>query len=377
MQSTSADVVVVGGGVIGSAVTYFLAKAGLSVALLERDRVGAHTSSVAAGILGPTAESRGAGPFFEMGLASLRMFRDLAPALREESGVETEFSQCGVLRVASSESEEAALRARAEALVSAGLDAQWLGPEDLAHLEPGLASGLSGGLWCPQEGQVSSARLTIAFAQAAARRGATILEGTPVLGLVTEGGRVRGLRTTRGVVAAERVVLACGAWTGCLEDGLPLRVPVEPERGQLMVVQKVPTPVRSVVFHGHTYLVPKADGTVLVGATSERVGFDRRTTVGGVLHVLEQAQRLLPGLVEAELVGTRAGLRPASPDGLPLLGPVPGWDDLYLAAGHYRNGILLSPITGHLMAQVVLGHSPDLDLGPFAPGRFIRSKTGD
>ncbi|MBI4497630.1 MAG: glycine oxidase ThiO [Chloroflexi bacterium] len=367
-----AEVVVVGGGAIGGAVAYALSRAGVRVTLLEARRIGDGASGAAAGMLTPLAEAPQPGPFADLALHSLRRFPALAQELREVAGMDIEYVPSGVLRVATSEEHERTLQEALTWQRALGLDLRWLGPEQVRSLEPDLAPEVRGGVFSPEEGHVHSLRLTEALAQAAARLGATVRVGTPVVGLTRHNGRVTGVRTAEGAVAADQVVLAAGSWTGLLAHELGVAAPVRPVKGQILSLALVPCPLRRVVYgSGVGYLVPRRDGSVVVGATQEEVGFDMRVTAQGLAALLRGATQLVPALAGAEVRQTGAGLRPGTPDGLPILGPVPGWEGISIASGHFRNGILLSPITGHLMAELITTGKTSLPLDPFSPGRFL------
>ncbi|MCG8588140.1 MAG: glycine oxidase ThiO [Proteobacteria bacterium] len=366
----SFDVVVVGGGVIGCATAYALAGEGHRVGLLERDHLAAHASGAAAGMLAPLSEASGPGPFLSLGLEALAEFPALCARLVELSGVDPEFEASGVLRVATGESEADELESRASRLPGCGL--QWLDAGAARALAPGLSSDVVGALWSPQEAHVRSPLLAEAYARAAEALGARILAGSLVLGIATGRGRVEGVETSQGRVAAPAVVVCTGAWAAELYGWLPAErgfaPPVAPVRGQIVSIESPHPAPRAIVWSGSTYLVPKRDGSLVVGATEERVGFDCRLTAEGVEGLLASARRVLPTTASARFRGGFAGLRPASPDGLPLIGPVPGTEGLWLAAGHHRNGVLLSAVTAARVADGVLGK--DSDGGPFAPARF-------
>jgi glycine oxidase len=364
-----ADVVIVGGGVIGCSIAYHLASAGASVTLFERNEVAGEASGAAAGMLAPLSESPRPGPFVELCLASLRLFPTLADALREETGIDIEYLPSGILRVALTEDEERELRHRLEWQRSLGLPLEWVDSEALRRLEPRLTPA-RGALYSPQEHQVSAGRLTQALAQAAARRGVVFEQGVAVTGLLTHGRQVTGLRTSSGKVSAGRVVLAAGSWTGAFARRLGVPLPVRPVRGQMLAYADSAQTLRHIVWGEAAYLVPKANGFLFVGATVEDVGFRSATTVRGQRGLQRGARGLVPSLAHSEIASFWAGLRPGSPDGLPILGPVPGWDGLTVASGHFRNGILLSPITGRLMAQLLTEGRTEVSLAPFSPARF-------
>jgi glycine oxidase len=249
-----------------------------------------------------------------------------------------------------------------------GLAAEWLEPAEARELEPGLSPDIAGGLWLPDESQVHAPRLTQALALQAVRLGATVLEGMPVGSLENADGRVTGVRTTSGGISAGAVVLAAGAWSSFVQGG---HAAVEPVKGQMVAGTLSPAcSPRHIVWGPGAYLVPKPDGQLLVGATEEPGCFDTRPTLGAIAGLVQSGSRVLPSLANMPLNTAWAGLRPASPDRRPLLGPVPGVEGLFLATGHFRNGILLAPLTAKLMAELILDGIGDATLAPYSPERF-------
>jgi len=367
----TADVLVVGGGVVGCAAAFVLAREGLRVALLERDALCAHASGVAAGMLLPTGEARGRGALLRFGLRSLALFPELCAELRDLSGIDPEYEACGALHVAQSEVGEAALRRRAAELPECELE--WLGPEAARRAEPRLAPALRGALWSAREAHVNGERLTRAFAGAAQELGARVETGVAARGLLQQAGRVVGVASSAGERFAGQVVVCTGAWAGELAGwpGAAFRPPVEPVRGEIVALEGPQPPLASLVCGEQVYLVPRRDGSCLLGATQERAGFDARPTAGGVGELLRAGAALVPTLARAAFLGARAGLRPGSPDGLPLIGAVPGAPGLLVAVGHFRNGVLLSPETARLLADLATGKDPGEEARAFAPGRFL------
>ncbi len=361
------DVIVVGGGAVGCAAAFFLARAGVSVTLLERDELASHASGAAAGMLAPICESSGEGTLFELGVRSLEMFPPLAAELRELSGIDPQYVPSGLLRVALSEPEAGHLREQAERLHGFGLE--WLEPAAAAGREPLLSPEQRGALWSPREGHVYSPLLTRAYAGSAARLGARLETGVPVTGLLADRGRVRGVRTAAGDRPAGHVVLCTGAWTRFCAAWAQVDLPVEPVRGQILALHGPRPAFRSIVWGEGAYLVPKLNGLVVVGATEERAGWDCRTTAAGVGTLLAAAPRLIPALGDCGFSHAWAGLRPDTPDHLPAVGSLPGVDGLTVAAGHYRNGVLLSPVTGELLRRALLeGEEPP---GALSPARLL------
>lgn len=343
------DIVIVGGGIIGCAIAYECSRRGAGVTLLERDFVGCGATGVAAGMLAPQAEAEHPGPLVDLGVASRGMFERLVADLREDTGVQVDLDLGGILRVTADEAGAAELRGRAEWQRALGLAVRRCDVAEVRELAPGLTGAPAEALWVP-DGRVDAFALARALALAARARGATIREGVGVLSL-----RPGAVTTTEGTVSGSAIVLAAGAWTGALAGA-----PVVPVKGQRLLLRvSGPPPCRLPLFGDSCYLVPKVGGHWLVGATMEpAAGFDRRVTLGALGDLARAAGTLCPDLVAAEPVEFRAGLRPCTPDGLPLLGPVPGLPGVWIAAGHCRNGILLAPLTAQRMADAILNGSP-------------------
>ena len=362
-------VIVIGGGVIGCSIAYFLAGAGANVTLVERGKVGSGASDVAAGMVAALSENLAMGEPLNLALQSRALLLDLLPSLQAESGIDVEYRSPGILHVAVTEDEESELRGRLEWQEPLGMDVRWLGAQEVRRAEPALGEGVRGALFSPNEGHLNSRRLVRAYAQAAARRGANILQDTEVMGLTLQGNRVTGVKLAAGEMEADWVVMASGAWAGRCGEWLDLDIPVQPVRGQILSTRILPSPISSIVWRGITYLVPKADGAIVIGTTRERVGFIESSTLRGVSGILAGAIELVPAVADAELGHVWAGLRPGSPDDAPMLGPVGGWDGLLLAVGHYRSGILLSAATGKLIADCITKGDGSAML-PFALSRF-------
>ena len=365
---TRPDVIVVGGGVVGSAVAWSLARRGVAVRLLERDSVAAHASGAAAGMLAPISEAAPDTALRRAALAALEVFPGVVEELESTSGVDPEWVQSGVLRVAHDASAAVGLRARAERDAEHGV--VWLEGAEARAAAPGLAETCPGATWSPREAHVRSPLLTEAFVRSAEARGAQIEAGVPVTGLTIEAGRVRGVETAAGRLAAGGVVLCAGCWTTAATAWAGARVPVEPVRGQIVSLDAPSPPFAPIVWGADTYLVPKRDGSVVVGATEERAGFEVRVTAEGVGTLLEAATSLVPPLAKSGFRGAWAGLRPAAPDRLPVVGALPAVEGCWVASGHHRNGVLLSPVTAEWIADEVEGKGVASLAAPFDPARF-------
>ena len=367
------DAVIVGAGVIGLSCAWRLARRGLAVRVLERDLPGAGASGVAAGMLAPVGEaSWGEEDLLALGLRSHALWPSFAAELAEASGREIGFLGTGALHVALDRDEAEVLRRRFELMRSLGLEAEWLRATRCRALEPGLATAISAGISAPHEAALDPRRLVEALRVAAERAGADVRVGSEVAAVILQGGAARAVRTTDGTEhRGGAVVLAAGAWSG--SDLLPggFSPPIRPVKGQILTLRAAAgSPVcERIVVSERVYMVPRGDGRLVVGATVEEKGFDLRVTAGGVHELLREAYRALPEIAEAELVETVAGLRPGSPDNAPIVGRS-GVDGLLLASGHFRNGILLAPVTAEGIAAELAGGDPIEELKVADPGRF-------
>jgi len=362
-EKRSFDAIFVGGGVIGLCCAWYAARRGVRVAVLERGEPGAGATGVAAGMLAPVGElSFGEPELLEMTLAAARLHPEFVAELEAETGMSTGYERLGALHVALDRDEAAQLRRVHELQRSLELDAEWLAPRACRELEPGLTPSFNGGVHARGEAAIDPRRLTAALLAALAASGVEVRGGTEVVDGLFDGGRLRGVRTVAGEkLNADAVVLASGAWSGAAA-WLPehARPPVRPVKGEVLELRMregAAPPAGRIVASEHVYLVPRDDGRLIVGATVEERGFDTEVSAGGVLELLREAYRLLPEVAEMELVGATAGLRPGTPDNLPLIGPG-AIDGLLLATGHYRNGILLAPLTGETIAALLAGESP-------------------
>jgi glycine oxidase len=363
-----ADVVIVGGGIIGCATAYYLARAGASVLLLERGRIGGEASHAAAGMLAPLCEAKQPGPFMDLLVAALADYPAAVEDVERASNLTTGYRRCGILRTAFTEDEVTRLDAAARLYALAGLPHLRLTPEEARREEPALSPDVRSALLSPDEGQVIPRQITQAFRRGAVAHGATLREYAAVRSLVVRDGRVRGVEVSDGVVEASTVVVAAGAWSSLLPGAC--RLPIQPVRGQIAALRSVPFPVRRVLYSFDGYIVPWPEGRLVLGATQEDAGYDARTTVEGIEKVLAGGKRLLPGLRHAEIDAAWAGLRPAAPDEAPVLGPAAGCDNLWLATGHFRNGILLGPYTARLLAESLVSGRLDRRLAAFSPQRI-------
>jgi glycine oxidase len=366
------EVAIVGGGVIGSAIAYFLRQTGVEVTLIERAEIAAEASSAAAGLLSPLGAFEEPGVFVDLVMASRVLILRLIPELEDLSGESMEYRERGSLRLASNDQETARLRALLDVWQALGWQVNWLTGEEVRALEPRLAKSLVGAVQAPEESSIRPPGVTRAYAGAACKLGARLLEYTEVTGFERSGSRVVALRTSQGGrIACGQLVIATGAWSADMGRWLDLTVPVEPVRGQILALQQPPRPLEQILFGREIYLVPKPDDTIFVGATSERAGFDRRITAAGISWLLSSAIDLMPELAEAPIARMWAGLRPWSADGKPILGHAPGWENVILATGHSGMGFETSAISGQSIAELLTtGQIPAL-IRPFTYERFL------
>ncbi len=364
-----------GGGVIGCAVAYELGRRGLEVCVLERREVGLGATQASAGMLAPFIEAEHAGPLRRLGSRSLELYDQFVADVVGDSGDSVPYDRCGTIEVATDSDSVARLERSARDLSMAGVGCRLLDGSEAVVDEPHLSRQVSGALLVPSHGFVGAVPLTAALRRAAARCGVSFQSPCTVrrLAPTPEGIEVQ---TDSGRRLSDVVVLAAGSWNDKVgvEDGASPRV--KPVRGQLLRLRwPAGPPLTKVVWSSGCYVVPWPDGTTLVGATVEDVGFDERATVAGVSGLLDAVREILPATTRAEFEAVRVGLRPSTGDDLPIVGWSHAVPKLLYATGHYRNGVLLAPLTARLVADLVLDASPDPILDTLAPGRFEAAAT--
>ncbi len=370
-MSRPADVVVIGAGIIGCAVAYELATRGLTVSILDDRPVGAGATQASGGMLAPYSEALDNGPLLELGKRSLDLYDSFVARVEGDSGMRVGYDRSGTLHVARTEESLQSLSSLHETIGTRQTASYLLSAAETRTLEPAIAADALGGLSIPSQGLVSALDLTCALAEAARRRGAGRSEPAIVRRLASGGGSVE-IATEGGAMSAGAVVLAAGAWSGQIEIDGADRVPVRPIRGQLLHLGWKGTPLARITWDDRCYLVPWRDGTLLVGATVEDAGFDERTTVAGVRDLLDAACDLIPHAWTATLLSIRAGLRPAGPDPLPIVGWSAAVPHLMYATGHYRNGVLLAPLTATIVADAMVDGTQDPALELITPSRLGR-----
>jgi len=372
----SADVVVIGGGVIGLTIARALALRGVSdVLVVERARLGKEASSAAAGMLAPQAEADEADAFFNLCCQSRDMYPTFAAALREETGIDSELDRTGTVYLAFTDDDQREIEHRHDWQVRAGLTVQKLSPTDARTLEPCIAESVRGALKFPNDIQVENRRLLSALVAANENLGVRLMTGMTVESIRINRGRIEGAETSQGFVSTGKIVVSGGAWSSLIKilNACSPNPRIEPVKGQMVCFDSTdsrPNITRHVIYSPRGYLVPRRDGRVLAGSTTEHVGFDKEVTASGVHSILSSALEISPRISDLPLIGVWAGLRPRAHDGLPVLGPGEEIRGLVFATGHYRNGILLAPITGELIADAIVDNVVSPDLGAFSPDRF-------
>lgn len=363
--------IVVGAGAIGTSIAYQLAKGGVRVMIFERGQVGDGATGASAGMIQINPDRTTPPALSTLGLESARLYPALATELLDRTGMDIGFRAAPLLHVALHDAEEPGLRAHRGWQVEHGVAVAWVDRSAALDLEPALNPEIRAALYYPENRQLLPRNLARGLARAAVDLGAILREGVAVDRLLTDGDRVIGVAIGGDVVHSGEVVIANGAWASAWSDALRTPIPVRPVRGQMVALRTTGTPLRNVVSSIEGYVLTKPDGSTYVGSTVEEAGFDARPTAAGIAGLLARVPRLVPRLADAAFVSAWAGLRPGTSDGLPLLGRVPGWQGVTIAAGHFRDGILLAPITGEVIADLLAQRRPRLPLDAFDPSRFL------
>jgi glycine oxidase len=370
MSGRPADVVVVGAGIIGCSVAWELARRGAAVQIVDDRNPGMGATQASAGVLAPYVEAREGSALLPLAIRSFGLYDEFIERITADSGITVQFRRTGTLNVAIQEDDLSRLRATADLLTRRSVACELVDGDGARRAEPLVADDAIGGLLIPGQGFVVASELTRALATAARRHSAQLVEGGRVRRIARKNGDLI-VETGRGTLTGNAVVLAAGSWVGQIEiAGAAARPPVRPVRGQLLHVGWNGPAVRRVTWGERCYLVPWDDGTLLIGATVEEAGFDERATVAGVRDLLEAACDLVPHTWTASFLGARVGLRPGTPDDLPIIGASTALPNLMYAAGHYRNGVLLAPLTAQLVADAMLENRIDPALAAVSPGRF-------
>ena len=364
------DILIVGGGVIGTSIAYYLRKRDVDVTLLERGEIGGQASSAAAGLLAPLGPLSGPGPLADLLLTSFALFPSLVPELEGISGVRLGYEQIGALRTVRNPKRIPNLKKRMDTWKPLGFQMHWLTGDEARQQEPLLSNDVCAAIYAPEESQIKAPRIVQAFAKAASNLGARIYNHVEVTGLKRNGRRIIGVHTAQGqAITCNRVILSPGAWAGLCASWLDLHIPVSPLRGQILALQAPTPPLKHLIFGDAAYIAPRGS-SVLVGATREAADFAIQVTEEGMLGLYKTALHFIPALQVSKRDAAWAGLRPTTPDKGPVLGLAPGWENVILATGHNSTGIILSPLTGKAIADLVTtGHTPEV-IRPFSPARF-------
>lgn len=354
------EVVIIGGGVIGLTTAYYLAGAGGTVTLLDRQSAGNEASWAGAGILPPSDPLRAVTPFDRLRALSQSLFPSLSTELQEATGIDNGYWVCGGIELAAGEAPLLEEEWRGE-----GVEVAELTECQMRELEPELASDIGPGYLLPHLAQIRNPHHLQALKVACLKRGVDLAENVEVIGVRTAADRITAVATREGDVHGNHFLFTAGAWTDDVLPRLGVQSGIRPVRGQIVLLRSKMPLLRHVLMHGSQYIVPRRDGRILVGSTEEHGGFDKRTTAQAVSGLIALAVRLVPALQQAEVEKCWAGLRPGSPDMLPIIGPVPGWSNASVGAGHFRAGLQLSTGTALLLKEMILGENLSLDASAF------------
>lgn len=369
MPGSRHDAIILGGGIIGCALAEELARRGQRVLVLERGRAGAEASSAAAGILAAQMDIPAPGPFFDLCQAARAIYPQWIRRVERRSGLNVEFHVDSILYLALTGAEDRRMAAQAAWQRKRGLPVTRWSAAQVRRQEPAVDGPVAAGYHFPTEAQVDNAQLMVALAAACRAAGVALREGVAIRRLVIRDGRVREVVTSQGTFAAPAVVNCLGSWAN-LGGQFPVRLPVEPARGQILVFQGPKGLYRSAVMSSRAYLVQRRDGRIITGSTIERAGFEKALTLKGMHDILCGAKRLSSAVGDCPFVEAWAGFRPlTATDQLPILGRTPV-EGLYVATGHFRHGILLAPITARLMTELILDGHASFNLTTFSPARF-------
>ncbi|MDX2039806.1 MAG: glycine oxidase ThiO [Acidobacteriota bacterium] len=378
------DAAIVGGGVIGCAIAWRLAQGGMRVAVIERSDIGREASFAAGGMLVPLAEADEADDLFHLCVASRAMYADFAHELQQASGINVEYRTEGTLYLSLTEHDDEELERRWQWQHAAGLNVKRLNADCARKLESQINPQLRWALKFPDDHQINNRLLIAALHTAARNAGVEFQTQTEIESLLIESlliesraGRkqIVGVRTSRGEVISKTVIVAAGSWSSLLKTEAETSLPnlnVAPVHGQMIAVEMPSPAVNHTIYSCRAYVVPRLGGFVIAGSTSDKFGFEKRVTAGGMASIIERAKEILPGFADLAVTETWSGLRPRAADGLPVIGADDSVAGLVYATGHYRNGILLTPITAQAISEIVLKGESGVQLSAFSPQRFAR-----
>ena len=366
---TIPDILILGGGIIGCSLARELARVAGRVVVLEQGRAGAAASSAAAGLLTPTFEA-GVGPLVDLAYDSTAIYESWVEELQADGAGDVGYRRAGLLTIAMRPEEAERIRCYAQ-VADPRRPAEWLDSAELRRKEPALSPHVQGAVWYPQDAQVHPVLLSRAVARAAELAGVRIHENERVVRLERAGDRISRVQTATATYEAGLVIVTAGAWSGGLLEPLGIHLPTRPVKGQLMQADCRVSPVQTPMHAGEALLIPRPDGSLVLGVTVEEAGFDDTVTLDGMHTIMERTMALVPALSGLAFAHAWAGLRPATPDDLPYMGPVPPCRNLWVSVGHFRKGIMLAPLCARLLASSILANHLHEDLEPFKPTRRL------
>jgi glycine oxidase len=369
-MSAHPDVLILGGGVIGLSCAYFLARSGVRVEVVDKGDFGQEASWAGAGVLPPTSVDHSETPYDLLRAHGIAMFPALSKELRERTGIDNGFLVSGGLEFVPAKGDDN------KEWHGDGTRCECLDDSALHRLEPALSPNVRQAHFLPDMAQLRNPRHVKALLAGCESHQVQLRAGCPIHAFERDGDRITAVRTGIGPVAADRFLIAAGAWSDGLLEQFGFQPGIHPVRGQIALLNTGAPRMRRILCKGKRYMVPRPDGRILVGSTEENAGFDKRPTAGAIADLLSFAASLVPSLAGAHLERCWAGLRPGTPDELPVLGPVPGIANLFVAAGHFRSGIMMSPSTALVMKELLLGEPLTLSLEPFRVDRFAASDSG-
>jgi glycine oxidase len=369
-------VIIVGGGVIGLSIAQHLLIRGATPIVIDRGLFAKESSWAGAGYLDLRSAAKTGGDFFKLCRFSYDLFPEWISRIHRESGIDPEFLDSGSLDLAMDEKDEKEICSLEKKLKDEKLEGHWLTTAEAKKLEPGLSKNIRSAFYLKVTRQIRPPRLTRALLQILEKQGAILRENESVENFLEKDRRIYGVNTNKGIIEGDEVVLASGAWTGLWGEKFKMVIPVKPVRGQVIMFNAQPGLLQKIIFTSMAYLVPRVDGKIYVGSTLEEVGFDKSTTSEGMERLKQGAQGAIPSLAGALIDDSWAGLRPGSPDGWPIFGRLPNWEGVWVAAGHFTHGLLLSAATGQIMTQAILGEPISFDLSPFSMNRRPHAAVG-
>jgi len=362
-MTKTTDVVIIGGGVIGASIAHSLVKQQQRVLLVEKNQLGQEASAAAGGILAVASGSSKRGPMYQLKRASQELYPALIEELEERTGIDLEYQTVGVLELIRTDIDEKKYRKLYELRQEQGYPATWLSAAEVHRLEPALAADVRGAVHFPSDHHLHNGKLAEAWVKAAALCGATIQTGAIVIEARRANGKVTAVRIGDEWITVGTIVIAAGSWSREVGEIFGLTIPVEPAKGQMIAIRS--TQLRHVVSWDDHYLVPRKNGELIIGSTVEFIGHDKEVTLAAIQDFIHKSEALVPGISKAPLSRFWAGLRPYSPTRRPILCRAPGLENVVIATGHHRNGILLAPITGQLISELITTGQPSMSLEPF------------